>query len=441
MLLVNVLLIGSQSCTAKPIESVAENNDASKHLKKCNDIPVDDSTGLSEASMVLKFQGSLLPYPQGVHVVAYPDSLIPRYISHVSRHGSRYPASSSFTVTVKEALNKAVKQNTITPLGKELLRLSDSIISISDGRWGDLDSLGMVEQASIARRMFEGFRPVFRDGTVVAAISSYSPRSIASMNSFVDQLGEIDRSLNITTSSGKQYSYLLRPFDTDKNYLQFKKEGKWKKVYDTYFETYCPLSALTRVLGEDFIFTDAKEARNLAINEYYMVAGLQAMQLPPELNKFFTIEEMEALWSCFNLRQYLQYTSTDVSTVPADMASPLLKDIIVKADLAIAGKNPAVADLRFGHAETMMPILSLLRLSGCYYHTRSYTSVKDHWKDFAIIPMASNLQFIFFQDTKGEWFVRTDLNEKPVCLIPEDPRFYLPWESAKAYLLSCLAAD
>lgn len=427
LLFVSLIIIGSQSCTSKSIDSVASS------------APVcQDSVPVAKGS-ALVYQGSLLPYPQGVQTVAYPDSLIPRYISHVSRHGSRYPASSSFTITVKEALERASRQNTITPLGKELLQLVGNIMAVSDGRWGDLDSLGKAEQASIARRMILGFSPVFKHDAVVNAISSYSPRSIASMKSFVDQLEEIDPSLMIKSSSGKQYSSLLRPFDTDRSYQQFKKDGRWKAVYDNYFEEVCPLSALKRVLGDDFIFTHAKEARDFAINEYYVIAGLQAMQLPAEIEKYFTAEEMEALWSCFNLRQYLQYTSTDVSTFPADMASPLLRDIIEKADLAIAGKNPAVADLRFGHAETMMPFLSLLKLSGCYYHTDSYPTVKNHWKDYDIIPMASNLQFIFFQNlNNGKWYVRTDLNEKPVRLIAEDPNLYLPWERAKAYLLSCL---
>ena len=163
------------------------------------------------------------------------------------------------------------------------------------------------------------------------------------------------------------------------------------------------------------------------------------MEMESQMSKYFTTDEMNALWSCFNLRQYLQRTASTVSSVPADIAADLVLDIVTKADNAIDGTNPAVADLRFGHAETVMPLVSLLRLPGCYYLTNYFDTVQLHWRDFDVVPMAANVRFVLFKAKKsGRWYVRVDLNEKPVTLIPGDNRLYLPWGEARRYLMNCV---
>lgn len=384
-------------------------------------------------------EGSLTPYPTNIASVAYPDTLNPVYISHVGRHGSRYPASAANTAKMRDALLQAREIGTITPLGKELLELTEVIISKSEGKWGALDSLGQAEQRAIASRMFNTFKPIFVDGANVKAISSYSPRSMMSMYSFVHQLDRLDNKLEFTTGTGRKYSYLMRPFDTDRDFTEFIRSDEWKEVYDEFFEQTCPITAITRVLGRDFPFGETSTARDLAITEYYVIAGLQAMELPSEMTKYFTADEMNALWSCFNLRQYLCRTASTVSSTPADIASALVLDIITGLDQAAEGVNPAVADLRFGHAETVMPLVSLLRLKGCYYLTNYFDTVSSNWKDFDVVPMAANLQFVLFKNLKnGRWYLRVDLNEKPIPLKPNDTRIYLPWGEARRYLMDCV---
>lgn len=384
-------------------------------------------------------EGSLATYPVEVTSAAYPDTLVPAYISHVGRHGSRYPASAANCQKLDRALRHADSLGTITSLGRELLALNDRIINVSNGRWGALDSLGMAEQRAIASRMIRNYPDVFAKDATVNAVSSYSPRSMMSMFSFVHQMDRLNNRLNFTTSSGRINSPSMRPFDIDADYLDFRKAEEWKPAYDEYFEAVCPITAITRVLGRDYPFGDTDSARDLAITEYYVIAGLSAGEMPNEMGKYFTPEEMNALWSCFNLRQYLQRTATTVSSVPADIAATLLLDIIARADQAVEGTNPAVADLRFGHAETVMPLVSLMRLPGCYYLTNYFDTVAKHWRDFEVVPMAANVQLILFKTVRsGKWYVRVDLNEQPVPLIPNDERIYLPWDEARDYLMKCI---
>lgn len=383
-------------------------------------------------------QGSLIPYPADINPAVYPDSLTPVFINHVGRHGSRYPASSANCLKLKKALDRADSAGTITPTGRQLAKLNNLIIERSQGQWGALDSLGMAEQRSIATRMFYNFRPVFSENSSVNAISSYSPRSMMSMYSFLHQLDRMDNKVNFSSSTGRSHSELLRPFDTSEEYLEFRKNNVWEPPYKEYFDNFCPTTAIRRALGERFPFADHDEMLDLAITEYYVVAGCSAMNIDAGAPSFFTREEYNRLWSCFNLRQYLQRTASTVSFVPAEIATDLLQNLIVTTDRFISGEDNAVAQLRFGHAETLMPLLSLMRLKGCYYMTNYFDTVAMHWRDFYVVPMAANLQLILFKSRSGKYYLRTDLNEKPVPLIPNNPAIYLPWDEARSFMTALL---
>lgn len=383
-------------------------------------------------------EGSLTPYPTEVNPAVFPDSLTPVYINHVGRHGARYPASASNCLKLRNALAKADSLGTITAVGRQLQALNNHIINLSNNQWGALDSLGMAEQRSIATRMFYNFGEIFANGATVSALSSYSPRCMMSMFSFVHQLDRMDNRIQFVTNTGRSNSYLMRPFDVDADYKTFREDKVWEPPYKEYFDQMCPTTAIRRALGERYPFESEHEERDLAITEYYVVAGCRAMSVDPNASRFFSKEEYNALWSCFNLRQYLQRTATTVSSVPADIASDLVQDLINTTEAFINGTNPAVANLRFGHAETLMPLLSLLRLRGCYYMTNYFDTVGLHWRDFEVVPMAANFQMILFRSKSGKYYVRVDVNEKPLPLQPNSNTLYIPWGEARDYLTRIL---
>lgn len=396
---------------------------------------------MATAYSMQQCEGSLTPYPSDIAPAEYPDSLVPVFINHVGRHGARYPSSAANCLAMKRALEHADSLGSITPLGRELLALTLNEIELSNNRWGALDSLGMAEQEGIATRMFYNYTEIFStDGGVVKAISSYSPRAMMSMYSFTHRLDRLNNHTTFTTSTGRINSRLMRPFDLDKDYLDFRKEKSWKPAYDEYVRTACPVSALKRVLGEGYSYGTDEATRELALVEYYVVAGLQAMGLHSQMAKFFTTAEANALWSCFNLRQYLQRTATTVSSVPADIASDLVLDIIQTTDNFISGEDSNTkAVLRFGHAETLMPLLSLLRLPGCYYLTNYFDTVAGQWRDFDVVPMAANVQFILFKARRsGRYYIRIDLNERPVALRKGDDATIYPWGEVRRYMMNCV---
>lgn len=383
-------------------------------------------------------EGSAMPYPVPAESVTLPDSLTAVFINHVGRHGARFPSSPKNVTTLIRELAKADSAKALTPAGEELLTLAKFVSETSRNRWGALDSLGMAEQRGIASRMFRNYGMLFND-TRINAISSYSPRCVMSMYEFTHQLDRLNNHIEITTSSGRQNSPLMRPFDLDSDFIEWAKSGDWKAAYKMQFETMMPTAPARKLFKSEY----AKEmtnddARKVSYHAFKLLQGLSAMGLPSKMERYFTREEANQAWSCTNLSHYLERTASTLSTLPAEIAAPLLTDLLTTAEAAVEGKQQYAVMLRFGHAETLMPLLSLMHLDGCYYLTNYFDTVALHWKDFHVVPMASNLQMILVKSKSGKMYVRLDLNERPIPLLPGSDIIYTPWEQGREYLLRCI---
>lgn len=385
-------------------------------------------------------QGSAMPYPQvDPMLTAYPDSLKPIMINHVGRHGARFASSNKRALKVKSMLLKADSARTITSKGRELLSLVENVIAMSDKQWGALDSLGMAEQRGIASRMYTRYPDLFTQGRITA-LSSYAPRCIMSMYSFTHQIARLNNRVKIYTNSGRQNSPLMRPFDIDQDYVDYRSSEPYDSVYKAFLAETTPLTPVGKLLGANFDISE-EDASDFVRTVYGFLSGMGAIGLPVQLQNYFTPDEYNRLWACNNLSQYLTRTANTVSAIPADIASDLLLDLITTIDDVIDGRSNDYVQLRFGHAETMMPLLSLMHLKGCYYLTNYFDSVGLHWKNFHVVPMASNLQLIVFKTKSGRYYVRAELNEVPIPLIPGNDNIYVEWRQARDYLQRCLPID
>ncbi|MDE6489805.1 MAG: histidine phosphatase family protein [Muribaculaceae bacterium] len=366
----------------------------------------------------------------------YPDSLTPVMMNHVGRHGARYATSSAKIKGVASILTRAKESGTITATGQRLLDLANKVIMLSDGKWGALDSLGMAEQRGIAARMFAGY-PMLFTGQNITAISSYVPRCVMSMYSFCHEISRLSEKTSIITSSGVQNSPLMRPFDTDRDFRKYQKKRPYMDVLNEFKRADMPLEVARNAVGKGFSLTD-DEAMQLTGDIYYLVSSCSAMGLTVDPTQYFSLEDYNRMWQADNLRQYLVRTANTISTVPSDIASALVMNLITTTQNFIDGTDPTPVHLRFGHAETILPLTSLLRLKGCYYLTNYFDTVAMHWQSFNIIPMAANVQMILFKSDTGRYYLRTDLNECPVPLIPGSDAIYVPWSQARDYMLRCV---
>ena len=77
-------------------------------------------------------------------------------------------------------------------------------------------------------------------------------------------------------------------------------------------------------------------------------------------------------------------------------AQGLLQDFIDRAEAAIRPESNRAADLRFGHDTGILPLAGLMGLEGPGDRMPALAA-NPAWQAFERIPMASNLQLIFYR--------------------------------------------
>lgn len=389
--------------------------------------------------------GSALPYPLDREPAMYPDSLEVVMVNHVGRHGARYPTSPIAAEAVRKLLVDAYDAGTLTEPGRRLMVVADSVLESGAGRWGRLDSLGVAEQREIAARMFVSFPRLFGSGAMVEAVASRKPRCVMSMFSFLHQLTLLNQGgLDIRASSGTARSdTLLRFFDTDKLYRELALSDTLDNIVSEFEHATIPDAMADRVLRRlvgTSVPQKAEDRLKTASAVYSLVAGCAAMEIDIDPADWMTHDEYERFWAVKNLKQYLYYSANTVSALPAAQAAPLLEELIRSTDGFLHGDGSASVKVRFGHAETLMPLLSLMRVEGAYYLTRQMETVDNRWRDFDLVPMAANIWLTILRGPSGKYYARLDLNERPVPIIPRSGMIYTPWDEARLYLVQCLPA-
>jgi len=114
----------------------------------------------------------------------------------------------------------------------------------------------------------------------------------------------------------------------------------------------------------------------------------------------------------------------------------ILSDIIEKADAAVAGNDHA-ADLRFGHDTGLAPTFSTLRVKGLEKERKMADAIDGVWYGFRDMPMASNLQMIFYRNKKGDVLVKLLRNEVettiPALKAVSGP--YYRWDDLREFIV------
>jgi hypothetical protein len=102
------------------------------------------------------------------------------------------------------------------------------------------------------------------------------------------------------------------------------------------------------------------------------------------------------------------------SDITYKMADVLLEDFFKKVEAKRDGTSDLGAELRFTHAEEMIPLAALMRLPGStkpVTTNQPYTYEDNPWRGGAVAPMAANVQWDVFR--KGDtYLVRMLYNEK-----------------------------
>ena len=386
---------------------------------------------------IQQYAGTAMPYPiVKDSFVFFQDSMVPFYVNHLGRHGARFPTSGKALNRVKEILELAQRENRLTSGGVTLLSTIQNLSETFDGQWGKLSVVGEEEQRGIARRMIERYPQLFSDSVKVQAIATYVPRCIHSMDAFLACMVEFNSSLHIQRNEGKQYNDILRFFDLNQSYVDYKENGDWRPIYETFVRRkISSASVMENFFLESGQETD-KEAEEFVMALFSIAAILPDTGTPINLDGLFTIGEWDNYWQTQNLRQYMSKSSSPIGRMlPVAIAWPLLSEFIHSADEVIKGKSDTRANFRSAHAETVIPFVALMGIEGTDVKVVVPDSVSKYWKDYEIAPMAANVQWIFYHDKAREIWVSFLLNEKEMTLPVSTSRFpYYRWETVCMYL-------
>jgi hypothetical protein len=121
----------------------------------------------------------------------------------------------------------------------------------------------------------------------------------------------------------------------------------------------------------------------------------------------------------------------------------LLRKIIEQADSCIQQPTTNV-HLRYGHETVILPFVCLLDLNGFGLVTDDFNQLESSgWINYRAVPMASNVQFIFYRKTPTDRnpLFKVLLNENEATLpLPSKRAPYYRWSDFRKYYLKKLDA-
>lgn len=374
------------------------------------------------------------PPPAGKH---------PFYISHYGRHGSRYMGSRKAYLTPLHILQKGYKAQKLTQLGLDLRKLLANIIHDTHGHWGDLSALGHQQNRDIARRMMQNYPEVFEGDAHIQARSTTMSRCMLSMGSALQQLKSMNPRLQVDMDASHEDMWYLN--FQDKQLRDSMMTPKAKKAFEKYSNSRKHNWRLMNL-----IFTDSTFVKQNIDDEWlnYYLLKTDHVQLNTKsydqvrLADLFTMEDLYSFWQYENAWWYICYGPSPLNGgFQPYTQRHLLRQIIQDADSCLTLNKPGV-QLRFGHDTMILPLVCLIGLNGYDFQTENLEEVEKHgWWVSDIIPMAANLQFVFYREHPQDQDVifKILLNEKEATLpIPTDIAPYYHWRDFREFYLKKL---
>ena len=384
-------------------------------------------------------------YPDSIpdKLTAAPKGKHPFYISHYGRHGSRYINRRSGYEIPYKMIVQANGVDELTAMGKRVFSEMNFILNDSEDRWGDLTTLGKIQQLQIARRMIDRFPEVFADSANVSAISTVVPRCMMSMESFLIGLTQQNPRLRITMDASRRTQGYMNYQDP---LLRINKmTPKAQKAYDAYIASRVGNSRLMEMLfkNPDIV----KELVDETFFSYYLMK-MGLFQLNTHLNQntfltdLFTAEDLYRMWQIDNVLWYVRYGFCPLNGGDYPYTQRhLLRQIIADADSCLRLDTPG-AQLRFGHDTVLLPLVCLLGINGYDLQTNNLEEIETRgWWSSSVFPMGSNVQFIFYRSSPRDKDVlfKVLLNEQEARLpIRTDCAPYYHWRDFRRHYLKKL---
>ena len=372
-----------------------------------------------------------------------PTGYKPFYISHYGRHGSRYLNNRYAFDMPHQTLQKADSLKKLTSVGKAVLGQIRYIVRNTENQWGELTELGKEQHRGIARRMMERFPEVFVDSARIDAKSTMVIRCILSMATAMQEIMTQHPKLNIQMDASK-YDMVYLNFQ-DKKLRDSMMTYATKKAFAKFANKRIKTDRIMKLLFNDSVYV--KEHIDTRWFNYYLLkTGLMqqntSMRDTTRITDLYTDEEIYHFWQYENAWWYFMYGPSLLNGGKQPFTQRmLLQKIIDDTDWYIQNEKTG-ASLRFGHETIVLPLACLLDLNGYGYQTMNLEEIESHkWWACMIIPMAANIQFVFYRKNKHDKDIlfKVLLNENEAILpLPTDHAPYYHWNDFKEYYLKKL---
>ena len=360
-----------------------------------------------------------------------PDSLKPICATYVSRHGARYLSGPSKLRPVVEALQAARNTDSLSDEGDDFFTLIERIKTANSNNWGDLSPIGHYEQRRMAERIYDILTPLGEDNVKVEGISSYMPRCVMTMYLLTNGLIRKNDNMMVSTDEGHQFDPLVCFFMSDREFAEYRKNGAWKEIYEDFVERNVSPEPARRLFSSTELSDSA--LRRLTMDIYEVLKANRSAGLPAPTTRWMSVKEYADCWRASNLQHYLRNTITSVSDIAGRAAVPLLENIIERIDSAEKAPMPEpVLYGYFGHAETLLPLLSLMRLPGCYEITDDFDQLDKVWKVQNVTPLGANLLILISRGPSGRHYVTLQLNGRSIRPVKGKPDI-ISWNELRDY--------
>lgn len=331
-----------------------------------------------------------------------PKGYKPFYISHYGRHGARHINREWEYDAVATVLGQA----DLTPFGQEIKSEFDKVYPFLKGRSTDLTNLGREQHRRLAKRMYMAWPEVFRGDCKVEAISSDIPRCILSMTTFLNSLEKCSSSIE----TYPDVNSALVPILKKKPVVRIDAD----KVFYSHFDVDSLYSRL---------FTDVDAAKklydvpNFVRSLYYFGAHLPCAGFDSAVMESAFTDSEAAIMAYLDDNKFSHHCGW---SEPLNVASswPLLENFIIMADEDIAS-GKVDARLRFGHDNTLMPLMALAKL-GVF---------AEPFFECDNVPMAANVRWVFARNKAGNVIVKVQYNES-------DLTSWMQWSEFRAFCLA-----
>ena len=372
-----------------------------------------------------------------------PKGFKPFYISHYSRHGSRWLISREDYSRPQNILHEQYEKGNLTALGEDVMRRLDIVCNAAEGRYEELTEKGAEQHKAIAERMFNNYPEVLGGNAKVRARSTTVIRCILSMNAFTNALSGCNQSLEINADASRHDMYYMNWDDPD----HIVPDVDLRAVTDSIRK-----ANLKPQRFMSSIFKNPEGISGSFYSDIYMICGNVQGTTASDVSfwDLFTADELYTLYYCSNAGWYFNHGNSPAkNNMRPFVQTNLLRTIIAQADDAIKDGEYA-ADLRFGHDGNLSSLVTLMNINGLGASVKEIDRISEVWSITDIIPMAANLQMAFYRNKSGEVLVHFALNEKEAELPidayqPDDKnnshaKFY-QWNSVKSYWNSILSSS